>query len=275
VDYLRAVAQPVEAWFAVGSGRRECAWAEGLAGLPGAAIPVPRFGASDCHCPAHLIHFVQRPDPAAFMRAVGEDGMRMAEACNDQLHHLGEFADSVERGDDARSEEAALAVGRLGDAALPVLRDWLAGDNADRRWWACRALAAVGTLVARELLVAALEDPDPAVRACAAQGLGELRAEEAVAGLVLRLADSSPLVSRVAADGLARIGAPAVPALIAVLQAGEAQARAGAARALSIIRPQEAVPALCAALDDPSAIVTYYADEALERMGVGFVFFHP
>lgn len=206
----------------------------------------------------------------------------MAEVCNDQLHHcnlqsphLEEFVDSVERGDDVRSEEAALAVGGLGDAALPALREWLAGDNADRRWWAVRTLAAVGTAAARELLVAALEDPDPAVRACAAQGLGELRAEEAVAGLVERMADSSLLVSRVAADGLARIGAPAVPALIAALQVGEVQARAGAARALSIIRPQQAIPALCAALDDPSAIVTYYADEALEQMGVGFVFFRP
>jgi len=199
----------------------------------------------------------------------------MADVCNRQLHHLEEFVDSVERGDDVRTEEAALAVGGLGDAALPVLRDWLAGDNADRRWWAVRALAAVGTAAARELLVAALEDPDPAVRACAAQGLGELRAEEAVAGLVRRMADSSPLVSRVAADGLARIGSPAVPALIAALQAGEVLARAGAARALSIIRPQEAIPALCTALDDPSAIVTYYAEEALEQMGVGFVFFRP
>ena len=211
----------------------------------------------------------------------------MAEVCNDQLHHcnlqsphLEEFVDSVERGDDVRSEEAALAVGGLGDAALPALRDLLAGTDSDRRWWAVRTLAAVGTAAARELLVAALEDPDPAVRACAAQGLGELRAEEAVAGLVRRMADSSLLVSRVAADGLARIGAPAIPALIAALQVGEVQARAGAARALRFIRPPEAIAdeyirALCAALDDPSAIVTYYADEALEQMGVGFVFFRP
>ncbi|HUV89139.1 MAG TPA: HEAT repeat domain-containing protein, partial [Anaerolineae bacterium] len=195
-------------------------------------------------------------------------------------HHLEEFVDSVERGDDVRTEEAALAVGGLGDAALPALRDLLAGTDSDRRWWAVRTLAAVGTAAARELLIAVLEDPDPAVRACAAQGLGELRAEEAVAGLVQRMADSSPLVSRVAADGLARIGSPAVPALIAALQAGEVLARAGAARALSIIRPPEAIAdeyirALCAALDDPSAIVTYYAEEALEQIGVGLVLFRP
>jgi HEAT repeat protein len=51
--------------------------------------------------------------------------------------------------------------------------------------------------------------------------------------------------------------------------------RAGAARALCIIQPEEAVPALCAALDDPSAAVTYYAEEALERLGVGLVLFQP
>jgi HEAT repeat protein len=185
------------------------------------------------------------------------------------------FLDSVAAGDDTRAEEAALALGHLGDAVLPPLRDLLADADADRRWWAARALAAVGTQAARELLITALADPDPDVRACAAQGLGELRAAEAVAELVRCLADPSPFVSRVAADGLARIGLPAVPALIAALQEGEVLARAGAARALSVIQPAEAIPALCAALDDPSAIVTYHAEEALERMGVGLVLLRP
>jgi len=185
------------------------------------------------------------------------------------------FLDTVVAGDDARTEEAALALSNLGDAVLPPLRDLLADADPDRRWWAARALAAVGTPAARELLIAALADPDPDVRACAAQGLGELHAEEAVAGLVRCLADPSPFVSRIAADSLARVGPPAVPALIAALQEGDVLARVGAARALSIIQPEEAIPALCAALDDPSATVTYYAEEALEQMGVGGVLIQP
>jgi HEAT repeat protein len=185
------------------------------------------------------------------------------------------FLDSVAAGDDARTEEATLALGPLGDRALPVVRELLGDSDADRRWWAARALAAIGTSKARELLVRTLEDADAGVRACAAQGLGELRAEEAVAGLVRSMADPSPLVSRIAADSLGRIGAPAVPALIEALQRGATPTRAGAARALSVIQPKEAVPALCAALDDPSAIVTHYAEEALERMGVGIVLFRP
>ena len=185
------------------------------------------------------------------------------------------FLDSVAAGDDSRTEQAALALGHDGDAALPALRALLAEADPDRRWWAARGLAAVGTPAARESLIAALDDADPHVRACAAQGLGELCAGEAVTGLARCLADSSPLVSRIAADGLARIGQPAVQALIAALQEGKVATRAGAARALSIIQPEEAIPALCAALNDPSAIVTYYAEEALERMGVGMVFFQP
>jgi HEAT repeat protein len=197
------------------------------------------------------------------------------------------FLDSVAAGDDARTEEAALALGRhpveldgvsqqsLEDAVPPPLCDLLADADPDHRWWAARALAAIGTKAAKNLLVTALADADRDVRACAAQGLGELGAEEAVAGLMGCLADPSPFLSRIAADSLARIGLPAVPALIAALEDGETLTRAGAARALSIIQPEEAVPALCAALDDPSAIVTHYAEEALERMGIGLVLFRP
>jgi HEAT repeat protein len=188
---------------------------------------------------------------------------------------LNVFLDSVAAGDDARTEEATLALGHLGDAVLPSLRDLLADADPDRRWWAARALAAIGTQAARDLLVTTLADPDPNLCACAAQGLGDLHAEEAVMGLVRCLAGPSPFVSRIAADSLARIGFPAVPALIAALQEGGVLTRSGAARALRIIQPQEAIPALCAALDDPSAIVTHYAEEALERMGVGMVLIRP
>jgi Uri superfamily endonuclease len=72
VDYLRAHGQPVEIWYTVEPQKRECAWAQALAAFPGASIPVPRFGASDCRCPAHLIHFAEPPDLAAFARVVGE-----------------------------------------------------------------------------------------------------------------------------------------------------------------------------------------------------------
>ncbi len=70
IDYLREHAPPVEIWYTVGDGKRECIWAQALAGLAGAHIPAPRFGASDCRCPAHLVHFATTPHPTAFARVV-------------------------------------------------------------------------------------------------------------------------------------------------------------------------------------------------------------
>ena len=57
IDALRAVAEVVGWHVAVSPLRLECAWAQSLAHLPGAAIPVPGFGATDCRaaCPAHLV----------------------------------------------------------------------------------------------------------------------------------------------------------------------------------------------------------------------------
>jgi len=61
VDYLRAVAPVRAVRLLPGAERRECALAAALLARPGAAVVVPRFGASDCRCPAHLIHFAAPP----------------------------------------------------------------------------------------------------------------------------------------------------------------------------------------------------------------------
>lgn len=70
VDYLRAHAQPMAVWYALGEERRECRWAQALAGFSEASTPMSGFGASDCGCPAHLVYFAAPPEVAAFMRAV-------------------------------------------------------------------------------------------------------------------------------------------------------------------------------------------------------------
>jgi HEAT repeat protein len=181
----------------------------------------------------------------------------------------------VAGGDDTQAEESAAALSEAGDEATPALRDILADLDPDRRWWAVRALAAIGTDAAIRLLIAALEDDDADVRACAVVALSKLKPQEAIEPLVARLSDRSAYIARLTADGLARFGQPAVPALINALEDGDTVARAGAARALGAIQPEEAIPALYQALDDPSAFVTYYADEALHKMGVGIVLFRP
>lgn len=72
IDFLRAYARPVTVWWAEGTERKECVWAGTLARMPGARIPIPGFGASDCRCSAHLIHFAAMPDRETFARAIGE-----------------------------------------------------------------------------------------------------------------------------------------------------------------------------------------------------------
>jgi HEAT repeat protein len=185
------------------------------------------------------------------------------------------FLDAVVAGDDLRTEESATALSEMGDKATPAPRDLLADLDPDRRWWAVRALAAVAGDAAARLLTTALEDVDPDVRACAVVALSKIKPQEAIGPLVARLSDCSAYVARLTVDGLAQFGQPAADALISALRHGDTAARAGPARALSVIQPEEAIPVLYQALDDPSALVPHYADEAPEKMGVGIALFRP
>ena len=64
IDYFLAAAEALEVWEAEGAERAECAWAASALDFSG-RVAAPRFGASDCRCPAHLIHWAQAADWAA------------------------------------------------------------------------------------------------------------------------------------------------------------------------------------------------------------------
>ena len=72
IDYLRSHADLAAVWFTTGPAKRECRWAEALSSLPGASVVAPRFGASDCRCATHLLHFSSYPDLSAFSRLIGD-----------------------------------------------------------------------------------------------------------------------------------------------------------------------------------------------------------
>lgn len=74
IDALRTVAAVEEVWYQYGTVTLEHLWAAALAQEPGAQIPVPRFGASDCRCAAHLFYFAQRP-VADVLRRLVDEGM--------------------------------------------------------------------------------------------------------------------------------------------------------------------------------------------------------
>lgn len=74
VDYLREQAPVAAAAFVTGRERAECRWAALLAGLGGAMV-CAGFGASDCRCPAHLVH-LQDDDVHALREALVTAGLR-------------------------------------------------------------------------------------------------------------------------------------------------------------------------------------------------------
>jgi len=70
VDDLLDHARVTKVWWAEWPQRLECEWAGVVRGWPGARVPVPRFGASDCRCPAHLVWLADEPDLAAITQAL-------------------------------------------------------------------------------------------------------------------------------------------------------------------------------------------------------------
>ena len=66
IDYLHRAAAPFEIWYSENTHDSEHAWAGICCGMEGASIPLPRFGASDCQCAAHLFYFKTAPDFSAF-----------------------------------------------------------------------------------------------------------------------------------------------------------------------------------------------------------------
>jgi len=68
LDYLRPHCRLKAFWVATDPAVSEHGWAGFLAGRPEAHMPAPGFGASDCRCPAHLVHF---PTLAGALAAAG------------------------------------------------------------------------------------------------------------------------------------------------------------------------------------------------------------
>jgi HEAT repeat protein len=78
-----------------------------------------------------------------------------------------------------------------------------------------------------------------------------------------------------AADALVAIGGDALPALVEALEKGPHKARVEAVRALAAIRDLRAVPSLMAALEEDSLSMQFWAEEGLERLGLGMVYLKP
>ncbi|MBU0512238.1 MAG: HEAT repeat domain-containing protein [Chloroflexi bacterium] len=191
------------------------------------------------------------------------------------MTHLQFLTSAITSGDYARAEAAAQGVAALGADAIPALLDLLASPDTDSRWWAVRTLAAISDPQIPSRLREALHDPDPAVRQCAALGLSQQPDSKSIPDLIAALNDDDRLTARLAADALGAIGADAVPALLEIMKNGLHPARLEAARTLAVIGDHRSIPTLLDALDGDSALIEYWAEQGLERIGVGMTFFKP
>lgn len=178
-------------------------------------------------------------------------------------------------GDDEAAEAAATGLARLENPPIDALVDLLKDADPNVRWWAIRALASFDHAAVGESLILALADPDPSVRQCAALGLRHRPTKSALAPLVHALENPDRLLARLAADALISLGVQAIHPLTEGMQSSNPAVRIESARALAAIKDQEAIPALYAALEDPSSVVRYWAEVGLERLGLDMIYFAP
>src|SRR5258706_1652972 len=179
-------------------------------------------------------------------------------------------------GNDERVEEAVSRLPECGQVAFVALQELVRSRHADTRWWAVRAFVAwpQSDQVTREL-VAALEDESGDVRQCAAVALGHHPDPRAVLPLARLLSGPDTMAAKLAVNALVLIGADAVPALIELLQTGTHLAQLHAVRALAHIRDLRAIPVLMKMLGEDSAIMQYWAEQGLDKLGLGMVYIKP
>jgi HEAT repeat protein len=178
-------------------------------------------------------------------------------------------------GSDQRAELAALQLSAAGSQGLEILAELLEDQNPEVRWWATRSLADIHNTVAVPLLLNTINDTDSGVQQCAALALRGQPDAQSIPQLVSLLGAEDRLLSRLAGDALIAIGEEAVPALIEVMDSGPQPAQLEAVRALASIGDTRAIPALIKVLDQDSAVMQHWAEQGLEKMGVGTVFFEP
>lgn len=190
-----------------------------------------------------------------------------------------DFASAVERviaqtsPDDRDSvRDVAARLRNRGVASWPdlvaVVNNRSAGED---RATACWLLGRMSDERAAGPLAAALQDPDPGLRAAAAHALGALDSPRAVPALIAVLQADADTDTRIAAAyALGLLGDPrATGPLLAKLAdtSEDPRVRGHAAEAFTWHRERRAVQPLMAVLSDPSVEVRFWAAFALGELG--------
>ena len=82
-------------------------------------------------------------------------------------------------------------------------------------------------------------------------------------------------MARLAGDALIALGQDAISALDEASQSEDPAVRIEAVRALAKMRHPQTISALFKAVEDASSIVVHWAEQGLDDLGVGMIFFEP
>jgi HEAT repeat protein len=206
---------------------------------------------------------------ATVARALAGDDAAVRALAGSPLRHRVNIASSliaplVDNRDPARIARSRDIVRAL--ALTPVALRLL----HSRSWW--RRALAVRTVGLLQLanrtadVVAALDDPNAAVRAAAVDAIADLREPASLQALVVRLHDDSQQRGRIAA-AITAFGTDSEPFLLE-LAGVDPKNRLNYARALSIAGTARSRPILCQWTSDSSVDVQVAAFEALRHVGL-------
>ena len=187
---------------------------------------------------------------------------------------LNELMAGLLSGDEERAEAAVHGLIELGEPAIAPLLEAARSEDPDQRWWAVRAMGESPATRA-DTLLPFLQDDSVEVRQAAALGLAAHPSEAAIPELIRRLYDENAMAGSLAANALVKTGAACVLPLLEVMKQAPLPVQILAIRALAELKDHRAIPALLELAGADSAVLAYWAEEGLERLGLNMVYIKP
>ncbi|AFY71432.1 PBS lyase HEAT domain protein repeat-containing protein [Thalassoporum mexicanum PCC 7367] len=170
---------------------------------------------------------------------------------------------------------AARALSRGNLPAVSPLVDALKNGNDLVKMHAAHSLGKINSPLAVPALIKALDNQVKAIRLESAWALGQIRSPLAANALAARLTDTDISVQSQSAQALKSIGAPAMPALVNMLNNEASNTRSVAVRTLGQMGIEEVIPVLVEVLrNDSFPYVRCDAATALGEIGSYDAVFH-
>ena len=190
------------------------------------------------------------------------------------MHSLDELLAELTGGDEESAEAAAFGLAQFGQKAIPALELLAISSVADHRWWAIRILAQMEAPPV-DWFIQGLADMSEEVQEAAALAIAAHPTEKAIPELIRVLSEADGVLGTLVVKALVAIGKTSVPGLLDAYQKARQQSRILIMRSLAEIRDPRAIALMLKATEDGSAMLNYWAQEGLERLGLNMVYIKP